>query len=221
MNNLPMGDALAYLENEARPVTSQPTAQEVSNARWMLQHQDVVMFLDAYTGSFPFLLDMVKAFKQWGRLTDRQLAAVQKCMASEAAYKARQQATETNHASTWGRVQNPSALDLSKIPSGHYAVPGGDTRLKVRIDQGTNKWEGFTFVKDGAEYGSGQRYGMQRPGQAYSGMILEQLKVIAADPAAASRAYGRLVGRCGVCGRKLEDAASVAAGIGPICASKF
>lgn len=212
MNNLPMGDALAYLENEARPVEA-----PVNN--WASNHVEELKWIN--TSTFDFAVKMREVYMQWGRLTDRQLAAVQKCMASEAAYKARQQATETNHASTWGRVQNPSALDLSKIPSGHYAVPGGDTRLKVRIDQGTNKWEGFTFVKDGAEYGSGQRYGMQRPGQSYQGQIVEQLTKIVSNPGEASRAYGRLVGRCGVCGRKLEDAASVAAGIGPICASKF
>ena len=60
-------------------------------------------------------------------------------------------------------------LDLSSLPSGYYAVPQGDTRLKVAISQGRNNWEGFTFVKDAAEYGQQQRYGMQRPGQTYSG----------------------------------------------------
>ena len=42
---------------------------------------------------------------------------------------------------------------------------------------------------------------------------------ILADPKAAMVAYGKLVGKCGKCGRKLEDADSVAAGIGPVCAA--
>ena len=43
---------------------------------------------------------------------------------------------------------------------------------------------------------------------------------IAVDPEAASIAYGRAIGACGRCGRTLTDAASRAAGIGPVCASK-
>ncbi len=118
-----------------------------------------------------------------------------------------------------------SGLDLSGLPSGYFAVPDGDTRLKVHIQQGKpgTKWDGYTFVKDGATYGEFQskRYGMQRPGQAYNGGIQDQLTIIAADPKAAAVAYGRLVGRCGICGAKLENADSVAAGIGPICAQGF
>lgn len=112
-------------------------------------------------------------------------------------------------------------LDLSQVPSATYAVPGGDTRLKVRIEQGTKRWEGWTFVKDGAEYGAGKRYGIQKPGEAYRGDIEDALRAIAADPKAALEAYGKLVGRCGVCSRKLEDEESVARGIGPVCAANL
>ena len=119
--------------------------------------------------------------------------------------------------------QPVKGLDLTDVPSGYYAVPGGDTRLKVRISHGKegSKWEGYTFVTDGAAYGQQQRYGMQRPGQAYKGQIESQLQAIAADPLEASKAYGHLVGRCGRCNTILEDEESVANGIGPICATKF
>lgn len=112
----------------------------------------------------------------------------------------------------------PDGLDLSAVPSGTYAVPGGDTRLKVKIDNVTKgKWAGWVFVKDGAEYGQGQRYGSQRPGASYKGAIEDALRVIAADPIAAMAAYGHLTNTCGKCGRPLEDAESVARGIGPVC----
>lgn len=115
-----------------------------------------------------------------------------------------------------------AGLNLRSVPSGRYAVPGGDTRLKVQIDNVTSgKWNGWVFVKDGAEYGQQQRYGSQRPGQDYTGKIEDALAAIIADPKAAAAAYGHLTGRCCICNRKLEDADSVAKGIGPICEAKF
>jgi hypothetical protein len=109
-------------------------------------------------------------------------------------------------------------LDLSSLPSGHYAVPGGDTRLKVRIDKpAKGNWAGFIFVKDGAEYGQERRYGMQKPGQAYRGDIEDALRAIVADPKAAAARYGELTGQCAICNRPLEDETSVERGIGPIC----
>lgn len=115
-----------------------------------------------------------------------------------------------------------SDLDLRPIPAGHYAVPNGDTRLKVLIKkpEAPNKWAGWVFVSDGAEYGQRQNYGKQAPGKTYTGKIEAELRIIAADPRAAAIAYGKLTGTCSCCGRKLENADSVAAGIGPICAAK-
>ncbi len=119
------------------------------------------------------------------------------------------------------RPETP-ALDLSGVPEGRYAVPGGETRLKVQIDRPTTgRWRGWTFVRDAAAYGHGVRYGRQAPGGTYHGDIVEPLTVIASDPPAASAAYGHLVGRCGVCGRRLEHPESVARGIGPVCAGRL
>lgn len=115
-----------------------------------------------------------------------------------------------------------AALDLSVLPSGRYAVPGSDSRLKLQIDVvAKGKWEGWVFVKDAAEYGQGKRYGSQKPGQLYRGQVESELAAVLADPKAAAAAYGHLVGRCGVCNARLEDEQSVARGIGPVCAQKF
>lgn len=116
----------------------------------------------------------------------------------------------------------PDDIDLSGLVPGYYAVPGG-SRLKLGISTGRKggRWEGHWFVKDAAEYGLGAKYGMQRPGSGYQGKVKDELRTILSDPKAAMVAYGKLVGVCGACGRKLEDEASVAAGIGPICAQKW
>jgi len=113
------------------------------------------------------------------------------------------------------------ALDLSGLTSGRYGVPGGDTRLKVRIQHAEKgNWAGWVFVDDGAEYGSGEKYGRQRPGGTYAGQITEQLAAILADPKGALRRYAELTGRCGYCDRTLEDEVSVARGVGPVCAKR-
>lgn len=163
-----------------------------------------------------FAMSLDSALTAYGEWTERQLAAVEASIAREARWEA-ERAAKAAQAAT-----DPNALKLT-VPAGLYAVPEGETRLKVRIDRpGDGKWQGFVFVKNGAEYGAGAgtRYGMQRPGGVYQGAITEQLRVINADPRAASAAYGRLTGTCGRCGRKLEDAASIEAGIGPVCAGK-
>ena len=114
-----------------------------------------------------------------------------------------------------------SGLDLTGLISGMYAVPNGDTRLKLQIDVVTKgKWAGWVFVKDGAVYGEGQRYGSQKPGFSYKGAVEDALRAIVADPQAAMAAYGHLTSTCGMCRRPLEDADSVARGIGPVCARK-
>lgn len=114
-----------------------------------------------------------------------------------------------------------NGLDLSSVPSGRYAVPGGDTRLKVKIDNvaKAGRWQGWVFVKDAAEYGEGKRYGSQKPGQMYRGQITEALRAIAGDIAGAAAAWGHLTGTCTFCGLPLEDERSVSVGYGPICAT--
>ena len=113
------------------------------------------------------------------------------------------------------------AIDLSDLRSGKYAVPGGDTRLKLRISRSKGNGStpaGTIFVSDDAEYGSRKNYGRQDVDGLYRGEVKDALRAILADPKAAMVAYGQLVGVCGNCGRRLEDEESVRAGIGPICA---
>lgn len=116
-----------------------------------------------------------------------------------------------------------TGLDLTDLPSGTYAVPGGTTRLKVSVNRpGPNSnWSGHVFVTDGAEYGNRKNYGRQAPGKTYVGDIADELAAIMADPYEALTAYGKITGTCGACGRKLEDETSVAEGIGPVCKGKF
>ena len=161
----------------------------------------VLDWLDTHRGSEEFAASLYAAGVRFGSLTDAQMSAVERNIGSD---------TTTD-------------IDLSDLPTGYYAVPDGDTRLKIAIrrPKKNSNWYGWIFVDDGAEYGSRKSYGRQGPDAKYSGQIPDQLKAVLADPLAALKAYGMLTGSCGVCGRKLEDEESVALGIGPICASKL
>lgn len=138
-----------------------------------------------------------------GFLSEGQLRAVQKNLDKEKEFA-------------------PSDIDISSL-KGYYAVPNGDTRLKlcVRRPGKNSRYHGWTFVDDGAAYGSRQTYGKQAPEGTYQGKVQDALRAILENPLEAQKAYGKLTGTCGYCGRILEDPESVAAGIGPICAGKY
>jgi hypothetical protein len=175
------------------------------------EHAELFAYLEEVSGWNGFAAKMIAAVEQYGSLTVNQKAAVDK-MHSKYLVKQAEKARAPS-----------SGVDLTDIPAGLYAVPNGETRLKIAIRKPgkRSKWHGSIFVDDGAEYGNRRNYGRQMPGKEYEGKIVEQLKAIAADPLEAMKAYGRLVGQCGACGRKLEDETSIEMGIGPVCAKKF
>lgn len=106
-----------------------------------------------------------------------------------------------------------SDLNLSGLSEGHYAV--GDVLFRVQTPE-AGRWAGWVFVKNGSEYVD-EKFGSQKPGQTYRGLHADLVAVILEDPLEALSHYGKITGRCGVCGRTLEDEVSVARGIGPVC----
>lgn len=174
---------------------------------WCENHEGVLQWLEAETAAGnEFAGSLLSKGKRYGTLTDGQLNAVIRNLEEQKT-----------------TVLEGSELDLSDLVKGYYAVPDGDTRLKlcVRRPGKNSRWFGWTFVDDGAGYGRRKTYGKQAPDGLYMGSIQDQLRSILKDPLEAMVAYGKLTGTCGKCGRLLEDEESVAAGIGPICASKM
>ena len=183
---------------------------EVKKPKAQGDHSELAAWLRQQTWS-DFAQSLADFYSSKGYLTEKQVASATSMRTKVEARNAERQAPQTE-------AKDTSGLDLTDLPSGFYGVPDGDTRLKIRVNHVTSgKWEGFTFVDDGAEYGAQQKYGMQRPDGTYKGKVEEQLRKIMADVPGALKAYGDLTGRCGVCNRKLEDEISVARGIGPVC----
>lgn len=179
-------------------------------------HKKMVEYCGLIQNDFTF--GCIRKLMETGSMTGPQMAAIQRdldrrAVATRKAANAAQPAAQPTQA---------PALDLAGLPAGCYAVPGGDTRLKVQVDKPAagKRYHNWIFVKDAAVYGSGREYGRQTPGGRYVGAIVEELRVIASDPKAAAIAYGKLTGTCAMCGKRLENEESVARGIGPSCAKK-
>lgn len=107
---------------------------------------------------------------------------------------------------------NQAVTVAPSVPEGRYALRSGDGIHFYKVDAPTEgRWAGYVFVKLLASDDE-IRIGKDRRDKVLAEITL--------DPKAASILYGHEIGRCGMCGRTLTNAASREAGIGPICASK-
>lgn len=105
---------------------------------------------------------------------------------------------------------------LSDVPEGRYAIfneAAGAIRFYHVNKPTEGRWAGYVFVN--VQAGDEQHSIRNRESRDAI------LAAIAADPKAASLAYGRELGHCGVCGRTLTNPESIDAGIGPICAGRM
>lgn len=210
------GSVSAAVAKAHRTKETNKAAKAAEQNTWLKEHGDVTRWIGDKLPYSGFAQSLNTHFEKTGRLSVGQVIAVRKILAENV------ERAKARELAVVAAAPQGNGLSLSHVPAGRYAVPNGDTRLKVLIKkpEAPSKWAGFIFVSDGAEYGQARNYGRQAPGKTYSGMIENELRQIAADPRAAAVAYGKLTGTCCLCGRKLENEASVEAGIGPICAAK-
>lgn len=111
-------------------------------------------------------------------------------------------------------INKPEPEPEPDVPAGRYALLVEDVWSFYKVDRPTKgRWQGYTFL-------SALASDEQHPIRSAS-VRLSVLGAIAQDPRAASVAYGRQIGSCGVCGRTLTDPDSIQKGIGPVCAAKF
>lgn len=99
-----------------------------------------------------------------------------------------------------------------EVLPGRYAVPGEDGKLHFYIVEQGEKPGSIVLSVQASSREHELPFGRAKRA------ILEK---IAGDPLAASAAYGRELGVCGVCGRALTDEDSRAFGIGPVCRRKL
>lgn len=107
--------------------------------------------------------------------------------------------------------KSPSSDDL---PAGHYAIKNAEGQLRFyhlwRGDRNPN------FVKMYVEHGPNDS---EIPFASFEFKAI--IKSIAEDPAAAARLYGRHIGACSRCAKRLTNRISRLLDIGPVCGGHF
>lgn len=130
-------------------------------------------------------------------------------------------------------VPAPSARNFS-VPDGRYTIIWGDHYQTLRVEtqdvfatfmpgavvlkylSGANNDRDFTGFGHVDERGEVRVWKKHQANET----LREAVKVLLGDPKAASQAYARESGQCGVCNRTLTTPESLAAMIGPECAKR-
>ena len=184
-------------------------------------HPDIAAWFS--NSSFPFAVAMREAVEKYGSLTEKQLAASQRCVDSLAARIA------SNKIQAVTVAANAPSVDVSKLVT---AFDLAATHLKFpKMVLG-----GFTITRAKPESRNPGALYFKTDNAVYLGKVMEgrftrskecqddqQARIVDVcnDPKAAAIAYGLKFGICSCCGRELTNPESVARGIGPICASRF
>lgn len=171
---------------------------------------------------FGFAAEMLETLKKWGHLTERQLAAVQRCEAQDAERSAKRAADAIE------RDRLTTAIDITRIEASMAsAIEKGVKRPLLRLDTFRFALKpdlGVIYVRDANDrdvyYGKIEG-GKFVPARSATPEIIAKIIEVAADPSAAAKAYGQRTGECSCCGRELTNHASIDLGIGPICAGRF
>lgn len=188
-------------------------------------HPQAYAWILAQAPRFEFAKSMLEALTKFGSLTEKQQAAIDRCVERETARQAERAA----------RVASAKDIDVSKIEAAF------DHARNAAADDGEGiKWlklylDTFTFL-DAPARGNWPAAILVREGNTKLGRIVggkftrsfacddaTEARIVsaAADPAAAAKAFGLRTGVCSCCGRELTNAESRERGIGPICAGKY
>jgi hypothetical protein len=183
-------------------------------------HPGLIAFLADAASWSGFAASLTAGALQYGGLTEGQQIAADKmrtkCEANAAQREIEKKASRVSVDLAAIRTMFDAAIASGKAKPVYRA--DGLTISKAP-DHGRNA--GALYVKSGHEY-AGKIIGAEfEPVRDTPADVAARLISIAADPEAAAIKYGQETGSCSCCGRKLTRKDSIAAGIGPICATKW
>lgn len=218
-----MQDAASVARREAYKVkkAEEFRAHQARSEAWAEQHVDVLKWVNEAAGrGFEFAVSLRDSFNRMGDLTQGQVDAVRRILARQ---QERREAAAANAPSVAGEGFQ------RLLASFQTAVENGLKAPKIRIGaltfspaKAASQNAGFLYVKASGEYAGkispeGRLFACSHVDQVTKDLITR----VGQDPLAEAVAHGKATGECSCCGRELTDPASIAAGIGPICAKKF
>ena len=183
---------------------------------WHETNPEMSMWVREAAPRFDFAASMLEAISKWGRLTENQQAAVQRCMQRDAERKA-QWAAKREAEQPAGPVRLNKLHDVLQRHAKFYA---GDITISRR------NGDQLCWIKHkDADKVLGKIDGGVLTLWNRAGVDLQPVRDILNEfegaPLQTAMKYGKLAGRCCSCGRELTDDRSIEAGIGPVCAEKF
>jgi hypothetical protein len=187
-------------------------------------HPAAFEWMTTSAASFEFARNMLEALTKWGSLTEKQQAAVDKCVGARAAAQARREAgaVEVNGdkiAAAFARVVQSTNAATDNDAGTMWKLP------RLRLDtfelSPARKDPSIIYVKEGETYLGKIVAGRFQPARECTDEHKARIATACSDPDAAARQYGLRFGVCSCCGRTLTNKESRELGIGPVCRSKW
>ena len=186
----------------------------------LFKEQEPVAFEWLMNAKGDFPRSLIESVAKWGTLTEKQLAAVYRCIARD-----------NDRAEERKKQAKGDDVDLSAVfERFEIALEKGIKRprmnvigFKFSLAPAHGKNAGHLYVKDSHDEYLGK---VSADGKLYRSRECtpEQvagLQAIADDVLEAAKAYGQKHGQCSFCSRELSNKISIALSMGPICADNF
>jgi hypothetical protein len=197
-------------------VEREQRAQQANLSAFEAAQPAAFAWMTAKAPTFGFAASMLQALQKYGSLTESQLAAVQRCMDSDAQRQAERAQRQQERAAAPVIALNALHSVLQK----HAKFYAGDLTLSRRRDDQLVWIKHANAEKVIGKIDNGTLTLWNRPG-VDNNEVREMLNEFEGAPLQSAMKYGKLSGRCCSCGRELTNDGSIEAGIGPICAQKF
>lgn len=192
---------------------------ETALAVFEAENEGLSEFITANKSWNTFLAQMSLQISIKGALTAGQITACRSIQAKCAAKDA-ERAAQREKASAPVDMSSIHAMFDKARESGLKKLVYRAEGLKISPAKDGSANAGALYVKTKAgDYLGKVQDGKFKPAWGVAVEIKATLDKIAANPGEVAKEYGRATGECSCCGRELTDPNSIAAGIGPICAS--
>lgn len=196
-------------------------AKQLRTKQYREEHKAEFEWCAQRANRLAFAASMLEALNKYQSWTDNQLAAIRRCIAKDQERTARPPDAEVAGPG-FTRIlgafvsARASGLKYPKFTVGDYRFSPATSSSRYPA--------GTIFIKrvdDGTYCGRIEQGGQFYESRSCGPVGVAQIREICADPLRAAQLHGKQTGRCSCCGRELENAESVALGIGPICRGKW